>query len=215
MSVGTYAGGSTALRDPSATLSDAPADAEIRPALRNWIRARVARDPEDAVLDELGLLRGCVRVDLVLVSKILHGFEIKSDRDSLGRLAGQVDVYGKVLDRATLVVGKRHMARALSIIPNWWGVIRVGTSDNGLDFKTLRRSRMNPCRDPRSLAELLWLDDALALLAERDFARGTRGKTRAVVWDTLCAHVGVEEIVAAVCAQLKARSRTQSHRLLA
>lgn len=200
--------GSTALQDSSATLPAAPADAEIRPALKSWLLARVARDGGDAILEELGLLRGFVRVDLVLVSAILHGFEIKSDRDGLSRLANQAEIYGKVLDRATLVVGERHLARAMSIIPSWWGVIRFQASDSGLDFKTYRRGLMNPCRDPRSLAELLWLDDALALLAERDLARGTRGKTRAAVWDLLCAHLGVEEIAAAVCIQLKARSRT-------
>lgn len=209
------AGASTALQDSSATLPAAPADAEIRPALRNWLLARAARGGGDVVLEELGLLRGCVRVDLVLVSRILHGFEIKSDRDSLGRLENQAEVYGKVLDRATLVVGGRHLAKAMSIIPSWWGVIRVEASESGLDFKTQRRGHMNPYRDPRSLAELLWLEDALSLLAERDLARGARGKTRAAVWDRLCAHLGVEEIAAAVCSQLKARSRTQCHRRLA
>jgi hypothetical protein len=201
------AGGSTVLRDSSTALPAAPTDAEIRPALRDWILARVVRDGDDTVLEELGLLRGCVRVDLVLVSGILHGFEIKSDRDSLGRLANQAEIYGKVLDRATLVVGERHLVKAMSIIPTWWGVIRVVAGEGGPKFTTIRRGRPNPRRDPRSLAELLWLSDAIALLEERDLAGGARGKTRAVVWDRLCRHFKLEEITAAVCAQLKARSR--------
>jgi hypothetical protein len=47
-------------------------------------------------------------------------YEIKSERDDLTRLPGQVAVYGQVLDRATLVVAERHCAAALTLIPDWW-----------------------------------------------------------------------------------------------
>lgn len=187
-----------------------PGDVDLRPALRSTLIARHADQPETVILEELGVCRGRVRVDVAVVNGSLHGYEIKSDRDSLRRLSVQVDFYGKVLDRATLVVGERHLAEALDRLPAWWGVLRIHPTAHEPRFKTVRRGRKNPRKDPRSLVEFLWLDDALALLEARDVARGVRGKPRRLVWDRICEHFSVDEIAAAVRAQLMARAATQA-----
>ena len=70
------------------------------------------------MVDELGVCRGQVRIDVAVVNGRFHGYEIKSDRDSLRRLDGQVDLYSKVLDRATIVVGDRHFTEALNTVLN-------------------------------------------------------------------------------------------------
>jgi hypothetical protein len=184
-------------------------DADIRPTLRARLLARHADDGDTALIEELGVCRGRVRIDLAVVNGLLHGYEIKSDRDSLRRLDGQVDLYSKVLDQATLVVGDRHLGEALDIIPAWWGVVSVRSTSRGPRFKTVRRERMNPGMDPRALVELLWLDEAMALLADRGAARGVRGKPRELVWDRLCKHFDADEIAAAVRAHLKARVVSQ------
>ena len=88
-------------------------DAEIRSVLRSRLSQKHTRTSRTVFIEELGLCRGQVRVDLSVVNGLLHGYEIKSDRDSLRRLSGQVELYGKVFDRATLVVGERHLAEAL------------------------------------------------------------------------------------------------------
>jgi hypothetical protein len=181
-------------------------DADIRPALRARLRAKHAHDGDTAIIDELGVCRGQVRIDLAVVNGLLHGYEIKSDRDSLRRLDGQVDLYSKVLDRATLVVGDRHLEEALGMIPMWWGVVGVRSTSRGPRFKTVRRERMNPGKDPRALVELLWLDEAMALLVRQEAARGVRGKPRRFVWDRVCECLNVDEIAAAVRAHLKARA---------
>jgi hypothetical protein len=190
------------MKKPGATFGDA----EIRPALRTHLHARYRREAGTVVLEELGLCRGQVRVDLAVVNGILHGYEIKSDRDSLRRLAGQVDFYSRVLDRATLVVGSRHLAEVLELLPGWWGVLLIQPAPEGVQFKTVRRGRKNSWRDPRALVELLWLDDAMALLEQGDAARGVRGKPRRIVWDRVCEHFDVDEIAAAVRSHLKARA---------
>ena len=185
-------------------------DAEIRPALRERLIRRHANEADTVLIEELGLRRGKVRVDLTVVNGSLHGFEIKSDRDSLRRLAAQVDLYSQVLDRATLVVGERFAPLATSLVPAWWGVVRVSSSKpGGLRFTTLRRSRLNPQRNARVLAELLWAGQALALLEERSAARGMRGKPRRVLWDRVCECLSVEEIAAAVRNRLKASSGSE------
>lgn len=185
------------------------ADAEIRPALQELLRRRHVKEPDTVLIEELGLRGGKVRVDLAVVNGSLHGFEIKSDRDSLRRLAAQVDLYNQVLDRATLVVGERFAPFATSLVPAWWGVLRVSSKPSGLQFTTLRRSRLNPQRNARVIAELLWAGQALALLEERSAARGMRGKPRRILWDRICECLTVEEIAAAVRARLKANSGSE------
>ncbi len=180
-------------------------DADIRPALRLRLLDQHLKDPDTVLIEELGLCRGQVRVDLAVVNGALHGFEIKSDRDSLRRLSKQIEFYGLVLDLATLVVGKRHLDQAVQIVPNWWGLLQVEVGPNGPLFESIRHCRNNPSREPRSIVELVWLDEALALLETRHAARGVRGKPRHVVWDRLCERFSVDEIAAIVRSELKAR----------
>lgn len=179
----------------------------IRAALRLRLLLKHTDEADPTVvIDELGLCRGQVRVDVAVVNGLIHGYEIKSDRDSLRRLHLQVEVYGKVLDRATLIIGDRHMAEAADIVPPWWGVLHVCEAPDGVRFKTIRHARKNPGRDPLALVELLWLDDAIALLDERNVARGVRGKARWVVWNRVCENFDLEEIAKAVRDRLKARA---------
>lgn len=185
-------------------------DAEIRFVLRSRLSQKHANKSRTVFIEELGLCRGQVRVDLSVVNGLLHGYEIKSDRDSLRRLNNQVELYGKVFDRATLVVGERHLAEALDNVPVWWGILLAHRSAKKLQIKTVRSPRSNPKKDPRALVELLWLDDALALLEERDAARGYRGKARWIVWDRVCELCSLNEIAKAVRTQLKARAKKRA-----
>lgn len=188
------------------SLSSIPGDAEIRPALRSRVLAPWPPDANVAVVEELGICRGQVRVDLAVVNGRLDGYEIKSDRDSLRRLEGQVDFYGKVLDRATLVVGEHHLAEAVASLPAWWGVLRVNPASGPLRFDVVRQGDPNPGRDPRALAELLWLEEALALLEAHGAARGVRGKPRRVVWDRVCETCDIYEIGRTVRDRIRARA---------
>jgi hypothetical protein len=179
---------------------------DIRPALRRALLTKHADQDDTVIIEELGVCRGRVRVDLAVVNGALHGYEIKSDRDSLRRLTTQVDFYGRVLDRATLVIGERHLPGSLDVLPAWWGVLRIEPTRRTPRFTTIRRGRKNPHRDPRSLVELLWLDDALALLEARQVATGVRGRPRRYVWDRVCEYFSIDEIAAAVRVQLRART---------
>ena len=185
-------------------------DPAIRSALRSFVLTKRAYKVDTILIEELGICRGRVRVDLAVVDDLLHGFEIKSDRDSLRRLARQVTYYSRVLDKATIVVGKSHLDEALKVVPIWWGVLLYQPSPKGLNFKMRRRGRKNPQRDPRSLVELLWLDEAIALLEARDVARGVRGKPRRFVWDRVCEYIELDELADTVRAILKGRSMQQA-----
>jgi hypothetical protein len=161
---------------------------------------------EDSVLiEELGFCRGQVRIDLAVVNGRIHGYEIKSDRDTLERLDRQLEIYNRVLDHATLVIGERHLDSAKALVPSWWGLLRIEASRQGARFTTVRRGRRNPYRNARTLAELLWRDEALNLLEKKNAARGVRSKPRFAIWNRLCEYFDVDEIAAEVRRCLKAR----------
>lgn len=182
------------------------ADSDIRPALRAWLRARHASDPDTVILDELGICRGRVRIDLTVVNGLLHGYEIKSERDTLARLETQADLYGRVLDRATLVVAKPHLEAALGSVPRWWGVLLVENHGTTPRFIARRRGSRNPQKDAKAVVEFLWREDALALLEDRAAAVGLRGRTRLAMWNRICEVYEVEEIAAAARARLKTKA---------
>jgi hypothetical protein len=184
-------------------------DRAIRAALKPKLSAEQIHG--GAVLfEELGLCRGLVRADLAVVNGALHGYEIKSDLDSLGRLTRQVDVYGKVLDFATLVVGDRLLDEATEAIPEWWGVLHARVAQDRIEFREARVAKKNPYRNPRALAELLWLDEATQLLEKFNALRGIRGKPRRFLWDRISEQVQLEEIASAVRDALKSRARAQA-----
>lgn len=181
-------------------------DRAIRTALKQRLVAEQTHG-DTTLFEELGLCRGLVRADIAVVNGSLHGYEIKSDLDTLRRLQSQVDVYGKVLDYATLVVGDRLLNKALKAIPETWGVLRAHSGEDDLRFETIRNSRQNADRDPRALAELLWFEEAVSLLEKFDALRGIRGKPRRILWDRISERVGIEDIATAVRGALKLRVR--------
>lgn len=143
-------------------------------------------------------------IDVAVVNGVLHGYEIKSDRDRLNRLPRQVVAYGQVVDFATLVVGHNHLAAAVALLPAWWEVLEV--DDEGT-IKRRRPGSRNPMRSARALAQLLWLEDAQRMLEGRGGLEGLRRAPRERLCLQICARYELEEIAKAARATLKARPR--------
>ena len=179
-------------------------DLEIRAALKTFLA--VQSGPDDYVVEELGLRRGQARLDVALINGSIHGYEIKSDRDSVRRLAGQVQLYNSVVDRATLVTGPKTLRNARPMIPRWWGIILALPDSNGPILKQLRRARINPNRDLRTLVELLWLGEAVELLQQNGFHRGLHGKPCRKIWDMIVEQLDEELVAENVRDKLKARA---------
>jgi len=162
-------------------------DKDIRTALKAELMRRYAKDNNTLVLDEVGIRHGAARIDLVVVNHRLHGYEIKSDRDSLRRLPDQIRAYGSLMDRLTLVVGYRHAYEALKMVPEWWGV-RLAETKNQSGVVVLsgaRSARNNPEVDLAAVAALLWRGEALAILEEMGAAVGVRSKRRSEIYKRL------------------------------
>jgi len=188
-------------------------DRDVRTALHQKVLKDHHGDANTLVLDELGLRHGACRVDVAVVNGILHGYEIKSDADTLERLPGQVAVYSAVLDRSTLVVGERHVSKAEGVIPDWWG-IKVVTAGprGGIHFEEVRRPRMNSEIDPIALAELLWRPEAADILRVLGASEVILRKPRAVLYRHLAETMPLCELRDAIRQRLKARANWRGHR---
>ena len=158
------------------------------------------------VRHELGICAGKRRVDVAVINGELSGWEIKSDVDTLRRLAGQVTAYSSVLDRAVLVTTDRWLDHANSIVPEWWGVAVARDVSGSVMIEEVRSPTINEDGiDPFALAQLLWRDEALAQLRVRGAAGGLSGKARHYVWERLATVVPIDELRQIVRATLRAR----------
>ena len=154
-------------------------DIHLRTAVIKNLTAIYRNDPQTLIVEEMSVRQGRSRIDVAVVNGTLDGFELKSDRDRLDRLARQSEIYGAVFDRMTLVVGPRHERQAARMIPDWWGLERTEPLAGGnLGLHTIRSPRMNPAPDPLAIAELLWREEALSVLLELGDARGVLSKPR-------------------------------------
>lgn len=181
-------------------------DIDIRSQLHINLLSEHKSDPNTLVIDELGLCQGDARVDVAVINGSMHGFEIKSDSDTLERLPGQVEVYSKVLDSVTVITGKCHSKNVIKLIPEWWGieVAEVGSADS-ISFNTMRQSYNNPSVDPYSLVQLLWRDEALDLLKKFGLEKGLLSKPRNKIWEKLACSFPLIELKYHVREQLKNR----------
>ena len=161
------------------------------------------RHPAALIRHEMGLCAGERRIDIAAITpEAMHGYEIKSDVDTLARLAGQADAYGRVFDRMTLVTTARYVDAATAAVPDWWEVLvasagilhqaRPGATQSGLE--------------PFALAQLMWRDEALAALKERGAAWGLSKKRRWIMWTRLVQVVPADELGRIVRTQLMTRT---------
>lgn len=187
-------------------------DRDVRQALHQKVLMDHHGDNNTLVLDELGLRHGASRVDIAVVNSYLHGYEIKSDADTLDRLPSQVSVYSAVLDRVTLVVGKKHIGKAEVAIPDWWGMKFVTAGPRGgINFETYRPVNMNPKIDPVALAELLWRPEAVSILQKLGVPAVVLRKPRASLYQYLAEVLKLDELRHFIRQCLKARKRWRGH----
>jgi len=186
-------------------------DADVRRLLKEQLDATYGADGSTRVVEELGLCRGTVRADIAVVNGSLKGYEIKSDRDTLTRLAKQVDVYSKVFDTVTIIVADRHLVRTEQIVPAWWGIELVAADSRSvLKLSPVREERNNDAVEPSALVQLLWREEVLALLNQLSLSQHLVNKPRRFLWQALTAAVTVLELKDLVRQCLKVRAHWRS-----
>lgn len=180
-------------------------DIDVRRALHEQMLVRFKQDGVSRVLDELAVGYDEARVDVAVINGALHGYEIKSDSDTLERLPHQIKAYCQALDYVTLVASPRHLERAEAMVPVWWGLVSAQNVRSGhVKLKTVRRRKRNPRITPLGLAVYLWREEALDFLVQHG-ERGIRGWTKAQLWDLMAATASANEISTYVRKCLKTR----------
>ena len=186
-------------------------DCEIRQELVRRLKDTYRDDPEHKIVEELGINHGAVRADVVVINGIMDCYEIKSDRDTLLRLPEQVHAYNAVFDKVTLVVGFAHLYEALEMIPDWWGVTIAKTDKQGdIVLNGIREASYNANKNKDAIARLLWREEALRILAEKQQDGGVRSKPKSVIYERLTDTLGVEELSLIVRQSLCARPMWRS-----
>jgi hypothetical protein len=171
------------------------------------LAAQHSGDAKTRIVQEMGIWSGSARIDVAVINGELTGYEIKSDRDTLDRLAGQEQLYSRVFDRVILVVGRKHADAARQKVPKWWGITiaRVGGGDS-ISLTARRTPKPNPSIDPYLVAKLLWKSEALTILNTMNLAKGWRAKGVDALHQRLAEQLDLQVLSRFVRDALKARA---------
>jgi hypothetical protein len=187
-------------------------DRDIRQALRTYIARTHADGPDALVVEELGISQGRARVDLALINGTINGFEIKSDRDTLARLAGQRRLYNRCFDQMTVVSGDRHLRRIRRTIPAWWGIIRAKDSATCVELEAVRAVQQNPAVDPSIVVQFLWRDETVRVLQQLGVPAPKGARRVSLLWSQLVSITTLDQLCDLVRKRLKARGNWRSDR---
>jgi hypothetical protein len=184
-------------------------DPEIRSALLRELAAEFDH-PSTVLAQELALNRGVGRIDVALLNGRLHGYEIKSERDSLERLPEQVKLFSTTFDRVTIVVHSRHLRRVRRMVPRWWSIARAERSGQDVVIIKVRTGQRNQHVDTVAVAGLLWRDELIDVLHGVGGCPSSIGRLpRAALAGFLAASLSSDAIAEVVRAKLKARTGWQ------
>jgi hypothetical protein len=183
-------------------------DSDVRRAVKNWLGAEYAHDPDSYIVEEMGVWSGTVRIDIAVINGALSGYELKSDRDTLERLPHQRDIYGHVFDYLHLIVGKRHTQEAEKLLPTWWGIRIAVVEDNEIKLTPYREPSLNPLPNSYLIAELLSKDEAVRVLTSFGMDKGWRSKKIRLIHERLASELPLDVLKQQVRSILKLRPRS-------
>lgn len=170
-------------------------DREIRSALHKKHLRKYHSNPDTLVIDELGLAHGRKRIDIAVLNGVLHGFEIKSSKDTLNRFPDQFHEYQKSLEKLTVVAPSSHMEKLAETAPEWCGLLEVDRGyRGGLNFSCIRKAKLNPNTSLTSLAHLLWRSEVIELLSELGLDESQLVGSKAKLYQLLPGNISQREL---------------------
>jgi hypothetical protein len=105
---------------------------------------------------------GTCKADLVILNGTATVYEIKSERDSLARLANQVENYKRVFAKVNVIAGETHLDSVLGSVPDDVGVMCLSKR---YQITTVREAADRPERIcPLTVLESLRAAEAFAIL---------------------------------------------------
>ncbi|MBL8905684.1 MAG: sce7726 family protein [Rhizobiales bacterium] len=107
---------------------------------------------------------GTCKADVVILNGTATAYEIKSERDSITRLANQMDNYKKVFAKAYVIVGDSHLSGVFDTVSREIGIMRLSRRNQ---ISTEREAEDRPDRIcPVTVFESLRSAEAQAVLLE-------------------------------------------------
>lgn len=187
-------------------------DIDIRIKIKTTYLKKYYSDSDSKVVDEFSVSIGDARMDIAVINGFLHGYEIKSESDTLYRLANQITIYSKTFDYLTIVTGQKHLESVINEVPSWWGVIVASKNktNNGIRLKALRKPKKNVYVDSLSLAQLLWRNEAIDVLKSIGIIKGLSGKAKPFLWELISKSFSTKELSQIVRHKLKIRVNWKS-----
>jgi len=105
---------------------------------------------------------GLCKADVVVLNGTSTAYEIKSERDSLGRLRNQLDSYRKVFAAVNVAVSDVHLREVLSVAP---ADVGVQVLSRRFTLQTEREALNDPNRtSPLLILETLRVSEAISVL---------------------------------------------------
>lgn len=105
---------------------------------------------------------GACKADLVILNGTATVYEIKSERDSLARLANQVENYKKVFAAVYVIASEHHVDCVFDTVPADVGVLKLSSR---YQISTVREAKDRPGRIcPTTVFESLRIAEAGAIL---------------------------------------------------
>ena len=150
------------------------------------------------------------RADLVLANGKLSAFEIKSDFDTLTRLAGQLETYRAVFERVVVVVTPKFQHKLDEIVPEGIGIWIVDDAVSG-GIREKRRARTIELSREAAIA-LMTVTDLRRLL----YANGISGaaKTCRRELEALAGNLTKKDLASAARNSVKRRFRSHFRRFV-
>ncbi|HET54717.1 MAG TPA: hypothetical protein ENN33_05815 [Ignavibacteria bacterium] len=181
-------------------------DQDIRTILHFYLSELNKNIKDTIIVDELNVKNGLARVDIAVINGSIHGYEIKSEVDTLNRLTNQIEHYNSSLEKITIAVNSNHKQKVLGIVPKWWGIIEV---DENSEIAELRESEVNPLLSISDLLLFLWKDEMINIL-EKNEVKYKKSSNRSALIDTMIQNIEKEKLLNEVRQALKSRKNWRS-----
>ena len=170
-------------------------DKFVRKSFHSIVLKKAHKTHGVLVIDELGLKNGESRADIAVVGKQLIGYEIKSEKDNLKRLEGQVIAYNEVFDKVFIISSEKHLEQIIHLIPHWWGIYLIKPDDSDkCQFTYYRKAGINKTKDSFGLVQLLWKDEATHLLNFYFNHRTKQNNTKLDLYNILTSRCSTKDI---------------------
>jgi hypothetical protein len=181
-------------------------EGKVRDELRKFLGN--SDDNNFQMINEFWIPRSHERADIAVVGPLMSGYEIKTHRDTLKRLPRQMTAYSRVFQQCHIALARRHLPAALSLLPDWWGVIVIEDRE-GVRFMRIRDAKINREVDSETLVRLLWREEARAVLT-RLGAAPEPSMDRISMWTSLLQMVDANALCRIVAEVLLERNPAQA-----